>query len=274
MEKRFLVPAIISVILTAFAFYLALLPLFSGGTELIPIIPGNKASDAIASIIIPFFFMFIMLLLGPVMVPVLIRLHKLIKLRKFEYFVVKIEKKLSGTRILLRAIFPGLLAVNIAMYISFSSSLSSYIYIDPNNVGATIEYAAIIIGVPIASLLVLPLWILQYSGVMCSKKIELYKRPVTPDIESVGQFYVKMLKGYVGISTVVSYTLVLFEIFQTSTSIYYTMLLVFIDPIVIIMIFMLISLVFEMKANNLNLRVNKSLEKLNIETAPKIIKIE
>jgi len=274
MEKRFLVPAIISVILTALACYLALIPVFHGGVELIPIIPGNVASDAIVSIIIPFFFMFIMLLLGPIMAPVLIVLHKQIKLRKFEYFVVKIEKKLSGSRILLRAIFPGLLAVNIAMYISFSNSLSSYIYSDPNNVGATIEYAAIIIGVPIASLLVLPLWILQFSGLMCSKRVELYKRPVTPDIESVGQFYIKMLKGYVGISTVVSYTLVLLEILQTSSNLYSAILMVFIDPIVIIMIFMLISLVFEMRASKLNLRVNKSLEKLNIETTPKVIKIE
>ena len=274
MEKRFLVPAIISVILTAFACYLALIPVFHGGAELIPIIPGNAVLDAIVSIIIPFFFMFIMLLVGPIMAPVLILLHKQIKLRKFEYFVVKVEKKLSGARILLRAIFPGLLAVNIAMYISFSSSLSSYIYSDPNSVGATIEYAAIIVGVPIASLLVLPLWILQFSGLMCSKRVELYKRPVTPDIESVGQFYTKMLKGYVGISTVVSYTLVLLEILRTSTDIYSTILMVFIDPIVIIMIFMLISLVFEMRAHNLNLRVSKSLKKLNIETKPKVIKIE
>jgi ABC-type multidrug transport system fused ATPase/permease subunit len=109
---------------------------------------------------------------------------------------------------------------------------------------------------------------------MCSKRIESYNRPVTPDIESVGQFYIKMLKGYVGISTVVSYTVILFEIFKTSTDISLTVLMVFVDPIVIIMIFTLISLVFEMRANNLNVRVNKNLEKLNIDITPKTIKIE
>ncbi|MHA1374154.1 MAG: hypothetical protein ACTSR7_07650 [Promethearchaeota archaeon] len=182
MEKRFLMPAIISIILTILASILALLPLFYGELELIPVIPGNAALDSIISVIIPFSSMFIMLLLGPIIGLILIRLHKLMKLKKFDYFIVKIEKKLSGSRILLRAIFPGLFAINIAMYISFSSSLSSLIYNDPGNIGATIEYASIIIGIPIASLLVLPLWILQSLGLMCSKKVELYKRPVTPDI--------------------------------------------------------------------------------------------
>jgi hypothetical protein len=273
MEKRFLMPAIISITLTVVAFSLAILPLFHGESELIPLIPGNAATDTIISVIIPFFFMFILLLIGPIIARMLIRLHKLIKLKKFEYFVVKTEKKLSGSRILLRAIFPGLFAINIAMYISFSGFLSSYIYSDPGNIGATVEYAAIIVGVPIASLLVLPLWILQSLGLMSSKNLELYKRPVTPDIESVGQFYIKMLKGYVGISTVASYTILLIRIYLASTDIIATVLMVFIDPIVIIMIFTLISLVFEMRANKLNIRVNKSLEKLNIDTSPKIIKI-
>ncbi|MHA1374153.1 MAG: hypothetical protein ACTSR7_07645 [Promethearchaeota archaeon] len=83
-----------------------------------------------------------------------------------------------------------------------------------------------------------------------------------------------MLKGYVGISTVASYSIVLIRIFLTSTDITATLLMVFIDPMIIIMIFMLISLVFEMRANNLNVRVNKSLEKLNIDATPKIIKIK
>ncbi|MHA1454424.1 MAG: hypothetical protein ACTSXN_02105 [Promethearchaeota archaeon] len=83
-----------------------------------------------------------------------------------------------------------------------------------------------------------------------------------------------MLKGYVGISTVASYSIVLIRIFLTSTDITATILMVFIDPMIIIMIFMLISLVFEMRANNLNVRVNKSLEKLNIDATPKIIKIK
>ena len=109
---------------------------------------------------------------------------------------------------------------------------------------------------------------------MCSKRVESYKRPVTPDIESVGQFYIKMLKGYVGISTVASYTVILIQIFKTSTDIFATVLMVFIDPIIIIMIFMLISLIFEMRATNLNVRVNKSLEKQNIDISPKTIKIE
>jgi len=108
---------------------------------------------------------------------------------------------------------------------------------------------------------------------MSSKRIESYNRPVTPDIESVGQFYAKMLKGYVGISTIVAYSTILWRIF-TTTSNSSTILIVFIDPIVIILVFIPISLIIEMRSSKINARVDSYYKKLSIDTTPKTIKIE
>jgi hypothetical protein len=185
---------------------------------------------------------------------------------------MKSEKKLSGMRIIIRSAFPGLLAINIAIYISLYGEFNPLFHFEganPNMVPVVIEYASLILGIPIACLVLLPVWMLQSSGLMCSKKVESYKRPVTPDIESVGQFYIKMLKGYVGISTIISYSFILFQYLTTGDQ--SILLIVFIDPIIIILAFVPISLILEMRSNKINTQLNNYYEKMKIDTRPKKI---
>lgn len=260
------------------AIILSFLPLIGGiSTEdLIPIIPGGTFSDLVLSLLIPFLFMIIILFLGPIVTIGMVRMHKIIKMKKYDYFIILIEKKLSGKRILLRAAFPGLLAVNIAIYMSLSGGLNHlFLYngAEPENIAAVIEYISIILGMPVACLIIIPIWMLQSSGLMSSKRIESYNRPVTPDVESVGQFYTKMLKGYVGISTIIAYSLILYKVF-TTTSDFSTILIVFIDPIVIILVLLPISLLTEMSASKINTRLNSYYKKFSIDTTPKTIIIE
>lgn len=278
MEERFKMPSIVSIFLLIITTFLSFLPLIyaDDSTDLIPIIPGGLVSDVLVSILIPFFFMLILLFLGPIIVQILVRIHKLMKFNKYEYFIIPTDKVLSGKRILLRAIFPGLLAINIAIYISLYGDLNPLFHhtgADPQNLPIVIEYIAIIIGIPAACVIMLPIWMLESSGLMCSRQVELYNRPVTPDIESVAQFYIKMLKGYVGISTIIAYGLILYR-FYTISSDTSTILIVFIDPIVIILILVPISLLVEMRSRKLIARLGSYYEKISIDITPKTIKIE
>lgn len=92
--------------------------------------------------------------------------------------------------------FGGLFAINIALYISLNGLAPQVYYLgdDPTQLFAVIEYAAVFIGLPIATIFILPIWMLESSRLMCLRKIELYNRPVSPDIEGVGEFYIKLLK--------------------------------------------------------------------------------
>jgi hypothetical protein len=168
---------------------------------------------------------------------------------------------MPGRTILLRSIFPGLLAVNIAIYLTLYGTLNHLFVVDgggAQDLPVVIEWISIIIGAPVASLIIIPLWMLDSSGLMCAKKIEEYNRPVAPDIESVGRFYKKLLKGFVGISTVISYSLILYQYF-TTTSDFSTIFIVFIDPIVIIFTFVPISLFVETRAPSYNKRIMENL---------------
>jgi len=281
MQKRYIMPLIVSVIFIIVAVILSFFPLMNKSTvniDLIPILPGGVISDVIISILIPYVFLIIMLILGPIIAPVFVRLHKLIKLNKYEYFINKSNKKRSGFRILTRAIFPGMLAVNIAIYIALYSDLNALIYYegaDSSKIPMVIEYASIIFGIPIASLIIIPLWMIESSGLISSKKVELYNRPISPDIESVGQFYIKLLKGFIGISFVVSYSLILYEYFIHTSGIEASILLIiFIDPVLIILFSLPIALIIEIRKDKIDKKIIKSLAKLKIDTTPKKINIQ
>jgi len=280
MEKRFKISLIISIIYIIIILFLQFgLPLSTGeglSGDIIPIIPGGSLTDLLISISIPYISMLIMLFIGPTLGLLFVIFHRFMRLNKYDYFKISYEKKMPASRILLRVIFPGLLAVNVAIYLSLYGTFNPLFAQnggDPENLPIVIEWISIIIGAPIASFIILPLWMLESSGLMCRKKIELYNRPVSPDIESVGKFYSKLLKGFVGISTVATYGLILFEFF-TTTAEFFSIFIVFIDPVIIIFAFTPISLFVELRAPKINDRMNSKYEKLNIDITPKKIKIE
>ena len=273
MEKRLILPTILSIILLAVAVGLSFLPVSSGNTEsdLIPIYPGNVLSDVILTIVIPYIILILVLILGPFIVISLIKMHKLMKLNKYDYFVVKNEKDLPASRIILRSIFPGLLAVNIGIYVGLSSTLAPLIVTDPENRMGAVEYGAVIIGMPIATILILPLWMLESSGLTCKKRVEEYNRPVSPDIEGVGAFYLQMIKGYVGISTVISYTVVLITVYESGTA---EIWLLFVDPIIVMFLLLPGSLLVELRAKKTTSQLGSYYQKAQIDATPKTIKIE
>lgn len=272
MERRFIVPVILSVLLLTLGVIFSFLPIMDGiERDIIPIYPGNGLTDIILTLIIPYSILIATLFLGPFFVILFFRLHKLVKLNKYDYYIVTNEKNLPSSRIILRSVFPGLLAVNVGIYFGLSSSLMSLVTHDPNNLFGAIEYASVIFGMPIAILLILPLWMLESSGLICKKRIEEYNRPVSPDIEGVGLFYKQMIKGYVGISTIISYTTIIITIYQTGGT---ELFLLFIDPLLVIFLMLPGSLLVELRANKTNKQLLSYYEKVQIDINPKTIKIE
>ena len=277
MEKRFRGPIILSLLI--FVYSLAFLLFFAmdenmGSDDIIPIIPGTGASDYIFCMIIPIGIMILMYFIGHYIAKSFIPLHKALKLNRYDYFIIQPEKKLTGKKMIIRSIYPGLLAINIAIYIALYGIFRNILYVGraEQDLPVTIEWVAIIIGIPIATLIITPIWILDSSGLMCSLNQEKYKSRVSPDIESVGRFYSTIFKGYVGISTVVTYILILF----TFASIGVTpenYFIIFIDPFVLILFFVFLSLILEIGVNKINKRLMKRYEKMGISLTPQEIKI-
>ncbi len=275
MEKRLIVPSIISISIIIFGLVLSygVFGLADDTEDMASIIPGNASADWLVAMFLPYIVTILAIFIAPYLAFYFARIHKMAKLNKYEYFVVPLEKKLSPARIILRAFFPGLLAINIAIYLTTYGVLNKYFVDEYTMAPVAIEMFACAIGAPIAILIITPIWTLQASGMMCGKKVEIYNRPVTPDIESVSSFYSKTLKGYVGISTIATYSLLLYQYLQVETE-PLAYLIVFLDPFLLILFLVPLSTLLEIKLNALNKKLFSSLEKVGINTKLKTIKLE
>jgi len=272
MEKRFKGPLILSLLIFVYAF--AFLLIIRDEGDLIPLYPGGATSDYILIIVIPVIIMILMYFIGHLIAKAFIPIHKVLKLNRYDYFLIQPEKKLTGSKIIIRSVYPGLLAINIAIYISLLGEFNYLFYISPDEASlpVMIEWISIIVGIPIAALIITPIWILDSSGLMCSLNQEKYKSRVTPDIEGVGRFYSTVFKGYVGISTIVTYILIIYTLANKGVTLdnYF---IIFIDPFVLILFFVFLSLLLEAGMNNINKRLIVRFEKMGISLIPQEIKI-
>ena len=282
IERRFIFPIIIitSILFYASIFIITGLTPSNLTTDQFPLIPGPSYTDLLLIMFIPFGYMIAIFYIGKYLVVYFLYLHKALKLKRYDYFIVSIsvEKEMTGFKIVRRAIIPGLLAVNVAILIALNGSINHLIYTGdttmPNYIPVVIEIGACLIGMPIACLIIIPIWIIESSGIMCSLNQKKYKNPTTPDIESVGRYYSSFIQGMTGISTIASYSLILYTYFQRTNDFSSAIIMVFIDPITIILFMVPISVLLEYKIEDIKKRVILSLEKKDYNINPQVIKIE
>ena len=272
MEKRFIGPIILSLLILVYGF--AFLFLINLEGDLIPIYPGGALSDYILVIVIPIVIMIVMYFVGHYIAKMFFSIHKVLKLNRYEYFLIDLEKKITASKIIIRSVYPGLLAINIAIYLALLGEFNYLFAVrsDEPNLPAMIEWISMIVGIPIAILIITPIWILDSAGLMCSLNLDKYKNRVTPDIESVGRFYSTVFKGYVGISTIVTYILIIYTFAQQGVTLQ-NYFIIFIDPFVLILFFVFLSLILEAGMNQINKRLMKGFEKMGINVTPQEIKI-
>jgi hypothetical protein len=272
MEKRFIGPIILSLLILVYGF--AFLFLINLEGDLIPIYPGGALSDYILVIVIPIVIMIVMYFVGHYIAKMFFSIHKVLKLNRYEYFLIDPEKKITASKIIIRSVYPGLLAINIAIYLALLGEFNYLFAVrsDEPNLPAMIEWISMIVGIPIAILIITPIWILDSAGLMCSLNLDKYKNRVTPDIESVGRFYSTVFKGYVGISTIVTYILIIYTFAQQGVTLQ-NYFIIFIDPFVLILFFVFLSLILEAGMNQINKRLMKGFEKMGINVTPQEIKI-
>lgn len=144
--------------------------------------------------------------------PLLLRFHNKIIGKKLIYGIqeLKMPDKYRRT---FYSFLPALMAVSLSMIFADNESvidlLISQEYFDQ---GGTMELAVLlsfIILLPLTSLVSLiiftPVWTLLESGIVYSNRNKVRNKMRPEEIDGVGSWYYKTIKGYVGIGAVVSY---------------------------------------------------------------------
>lgn len=147
------------------------------------------------------------------------KFHSLITGKNYNYYIQEIDIQPTSSNQARRMILPAFVALGISYSISNIRSITNAIFVTesfgllaPEAQTIVISMALLFILLLLASFITLlfaPMWLMQDKGLVCELKT---KPRMTADIEGVGNWYLKMMKGFAGITTVVAY---IFTILQT-----------------------------------------------------------
>ncbi len=201
-------------------------------TDLVPLlIPGVELVaiwDAIiVYIILPFFIILIGMLLDKPMARLLIWLHKIISLKKNDYFIMESvsDLKKSSTGLVSRTIIPAFFSLSVGFLLV--GMLPDTLFFNPENLSAHGEYAAnnfyvvyefqaiffaSALMLPLTYLLFSPLWLLEDAGVTFFYKLKQERKAI--NIQCVSRYYSDSLKGYISVTILISFVAYIYKAVQ------------------------------------------------------------
>lgn len=176
---------------------------------------GNSIIDIVYFYLIsPLIMIGIILFFSVLLTQLFFRLHKIMKLNRYDYGILKnFNEDIKFSGMLMRAVILGLFAFSMGLYMTQ--------VLDPELILSTTTGATNLVYVLIATLfilpfliiVVLPVWLLKDTGIMSSRKTKKEGSRQLPDVEGVYRDFHSIIKGYVGISTIFAMALLIWENF-------------------------------------------------------------
>ena len=159
----------------------------------LPWFPGNFIVEIMVMWLLPIAMFFLIIPLFNFFAKLYIRLHKLIKLRRFNYSVVKLkDEPIKFKEALGRMIIPLLFLYSMGYWVGnwiFPKELDPYMAIQ------MLQYFLYsFLFSPLVVLLAIPLWHLEDSGVIALKKRKEGERKL-PDVEGVNNYFHNLFTG-------------------------------------------------------------------------------
>lgn len=174
-------------------------------TYFIPIRDIGIEVGLIFILILPFSSILGLLIGGYLFAPLFLYVHKKFFGKKVEYGIY--EKDFKEFKFLSEGIFAALMTINLSLLLTTPVIISISVGSDPSSFIDDLStfLALLMFTIGLASILFSATWFLMDSGVLYSniKKADKTHRPV--EIRSVGRWYGQFLKGYAGVSVVLSY---------------------------------------------------------------------
>ncbi|MFX1257355.1 MAG: hypothetical protein ACFFAN_05830 [Promethearchaeota archaeon] len=146
-------------------------------------------------------------LMGYILGPLYLVVHKRVIGRKMVYGIQDKPKSEKFKGIFLMALFPALLTVNFALMFAFNSTVQNIALDDPEQQDAAMITFATLLALTtgISMGLFSPVWFLLDAGIVFTNKEKVRYTAHPTEVRSVGGWYIYLLKGYAGISVILSY---------------------------------------------------------------------
>lgn len=259
-KKQLILPLFLTIVTLIFAIYIT--RNIPPTLDLTRIYPGLGLSDAILLNFMPFIFNLIAIPFGILIIGVYFLISKIIK-KNYDFKIITLKgEKIKGFPTFTRTLLPSFLSLSIGLVIMnyywlFNVRIIGY---DPTT---TILFAALL-TTTLCSILVIPIWVFHDCGIIEIKRLRKDFR-LSPEVNSVGQFYKYILRGYAGITTPILYYLTFAKIFTQADPLLQIIILLF--PITLMGYFMPLTIIYELffnKIKKLTLRIIR-LEKIYLD---------
>lgn len=146
-------------------------------------------------------------LVGYILGPFYLIVHKRVVGRKMIYGIQDKPKPDKFKKVFLMAIFPALMAVNLALMFAFDPGVQKMAIVDPSGEESEmVTFAALLaLMTGISMGIFSPVWFLLDAGIVFTNKEKVKYTAHPTEVRSVGGWYIYLLKGYAGISVILSY---------------------------------------------------------------------
>lgn len=216
-KKLVIVANLVAVVSAAIAIavtYLGVFP-FQSPLGLYPILPGDILIDFIWIWGLAIVFGLIVYLISPFLANLFLGLHRILTGGSYDYHI---QKRDSGEHRPLhsrRLITPALVCLGLSFSITKIPDVANALFVmdsfdhmptpvaDPLLASMPLFFVLLLLA-SFISILFAPVWFLEDVGIICEKK----STGTTADIMGVGNWYLILLKGFAGISTVLAYIFV------------------------------------------------------------------
>ncbi len=285
MKRKFFFLIVTFLLSSSIFLVIIILGFLSGpGADLIPpeyidkfvaILPGSIYTDIILIYSIPIICFAIYYIISPYLNLFYIKLHQLLYRlfrRPSKYGLAKLGTTVKAGRLFYRALIVSLFAFSIAFVVvelgyadlfraGMAPPASETVY--ALNIAEAVFLGTFVIC-PIVIIVFFPIWQLEDSGVVSYRVFHEDRMPI--DVQGVHSIYNNMLLGYAGVSTIISWILLISNIFSTNPELGAALL----TPIILIILPFIITgllafpiYLYERLFSRTNARVQRKLEKFN-----------
>ncbi|MEM2143136.1 MAG: hypothetical protein QXQ81_07775, partial [Candidatus Thorarchaeota archaeon] len=202
----------VAIILVVFFTYRGDFP-FQSPLGLYRFLPGDILLDFVWLYVISVVIGIFLYIFTPLLAIVFWRVHRLAKGRSHNYYIQRYSEGQVAS-LSRRYMTPALTSMGLSFSLS-GEATRNMIFVMENFEHLAEEDIAIVTAMPVLFIAILvstvvmlifaPLWLLEDAGLISEKRITGPR--MTADVEGVGQFFTKYLRGFAGLSTVIGYLL-------------------------------------------------------------------
>ena len=225
---------------------------FSGASPQMRYIPLNNffLEWMYNMLLLPLIVAFIGFCMGYVLSPLMLFFHKKIVGRKYKFgFYDQVESK-GYKRIFLKGVFPVLMAMNLAVGYSEDLSVRAFMVITTPIEGISAGMNTFLYLIPLmlifSMVLFSSVWFLEDVGIVYTNSERINMGTI--EVKSVSGYFINILKGYTGITTIIvlGQLLIEFTIYSISSGYYGHLMLILTYPLLPLSFSIIISPIFKL----------------------------